>query len=387
MLSGSTWGNHIQISLYGESHGHSVGAILSGIPAGEQIDIKELEQFIKRRCPGENDWVSPRKESDKVCFESGFHALALTDESDKKLTTTGSPITGFIFNDDAQSQVYRDRWRVPRPGHADYTAQARFGTQVNLLGGGYLSARNTAAICMAGGIAKQVLSRRGVRIAAHLRVVGSSADFSVDPVNPDMDELEQVAHRDFPTISHEAASRMRTAILNALNAGDSVGGQVECVVTGLPAGLGSPRFMSVESLLSSILFAIPAVKAVSFGEGFKSSRLLGSVCNDPFSVIEKNGRPELTRLSNHAGGVEGGITNGMPLIMEVGFKPTSSIGAKQQSVDLETMEPVELSLTGRHDPCVAVRAVPVVEAVCALALADLLAQHGYLKTQQALGIG
>ena len=287
--------------------------------------------------------------------------------------TCGSPLCAVIYNSDQHSSDYAELADKPRPSHADYTAWVKWGGQADMRGGGHFSGRLTAPLCIAGGIAKQILARRGVFVGAHLAAVGAEDDEAF-PLYPTDELFRAVAAKLFPTISDAAGERMQRLILAAREAQDSVGGIVECAAIGLPAGLGDPMFDGMENRLASALFGIPAVKGVEFGAGFGASRLRGSENNDAFRV--EDGR--IVTETNRAGGILGGITTGMPLTLRVGIKPTPSIGRPQKTVSLARMENTELTIRGRHDPCIAHRAVPVVEAVTACVLLDLLLEehHG-----------
>lgn len=350
-------GNNLHISIFGQSHAAAVGVTVEGLPAGEPVDLEELERFMSRRAPGRSALSTARRETDRPRFLCG-----LLDGR-----TCGAPLTAILENKDVRSQDYASLKDVPRPGHADYTAQVKYGGSQDLRGGGAFSGRMTAPVCAAGGVCLQLLARRGVRIDAHIRSIGPVEDRPFDPVGDD-EGLRLLRQADFPVLDEAAGERMRRHILDAKATGDSVGGVVECMVTGLPAGLGGPLFEGLEGKLAAAVFAIPAVKGVAFGAGFEAAALYGSQNNDPFTV--KEGR--VVTATNHAGGILGGISTGMPLVFRAAFKPTPSIAREQQSVSLSRMEPVTLAVPGRHDPCVVPRAVPVVEAMAAVVLLDQL---------------
>lgn len=353
----SEFGKKLRISLFGESHGPAVGAVLDGFPAGISVDFQELKALMKRRAPGQDPTTTPRKEADEVEILSGV----------KDGVTTGAPIAGVIRNTDCRSGDYAELSRILRPGHADYAALKKYGEAVELRGGGHFSARLTAPLTFAGGLCLQALSDRGIFVGAHLAQVGRTKDPSFSEF-PSLAEFE--LRPGFPVRTAEAEEGMRAEIAAARAEGDSLGGIVECAATGLPAGLGTPWFGSVESQLSAALFGIPAVKGVEFGCGFAAAGMRGSAHNDPYCLKGK----EVGFGSNRHGGVLGGITTGCPLILRVAFKPTPSIAALQNSVDLLKGEETVLRVKGRHDPCVAVRAVPVVQAVTAAVLLDLCLQ-------------
>lgn len=353
----STYGEHLKLSLFGQSHGVAIGMTLDGIPAGLPVDMEQLQTFLNRRAPGQNDFSTPRWEEDRPEFLSGLVGGY----------TCGAPIAAIIRNTNTRSGDYSNLKDCPRPGHADYTAQIKYGGYQDCAGGGHFSGRITAPMCIAGGLCKQWLEARGIRIRAHIASIEAVEDVSFDPLNPQLDAVGT----DFPVLDAAAGEAMRAAVAQAKAELDSVGGIVECAVTGLPAGLGEPMFGGVESKLSQIIYGIPAVKGVEFGIGFGAARLRGSTNNDPFEMAE--GR--VVTRTNHCGGILGGITNGMPLIFRAAIKPTPSIARPQQSVSLSKGINQELVIKGRHDPCIVPRAVPVVEAAAAIALFDLLLEE------------
>lgn len=359
----SEFGRLLRVSVFGQSHGKAIGVNIDGLPAGEPIDLDELNAFLDRRKPGKSPLSTMRKEADLPVFLSGL----------ENGVTCGAPLCAIIENSDQHSKDYSELADKPRPSHADYTAWVKWGGQADMRGGGHFSGRLTAPLCIAGSIAKQILARRGIYVGAHLASVGTEED-SRFPLHPTAELFDAVAAKPFPVLDDRAGERMQALILEARQNLDSVGGTIECAAIGLPAGLGDPMFDGIESRLAAALFGIPAVKGLEFGLGFGSSRLHGSENNDPFTV--ENGK--ITAVSNRAGGILGGITTGMPLTLRVALKPTPSISQPQQTVSLSAMEPAELVIHGRHDPCIAHRAVPVVEAVTATVLLDLLLEghHG-----------
>ena len=350
----STYGQNFKLTIFGQSHGPAIGMTLDGIPAGLPVDMEKLQQFLNRRAPGQNDHSTPRKEADKPEFLAGI----------VNGYTCGAPIAAVIHNTNTRSGDYDNLKDCPRPGHADYTAQIKYGGYQDAAGGGHFSGRLTAPLCIAGGLCKQWLEAKGIRIGAHIVAIGGVVDEPVylDWVDPDLDAI----CADFPVLNPDAGEKMRQTIAAAKADGDSVGGLIECVVTGLPVGLGDPMFDGMESRIAQIVYGIPAVKGLNFGSGFPGSYLRGSQNNDPFII--KDGKVQTER--NYAGGILGGITNGMPLVFEVGVKPTPSISVPQKTVDLRTMTETELVVKGRHDPCIVPRAVPVVEAAAAIAIMD-----------------
>ena len=362
---GSTFGNTLRVTVFGQSHSPAIGCVVEGLPAGFVPDISQLRSFMARRAPGQASWSTPRKEADLPQVLSGLN---------QRGETCGAPLAIMIENTNTRSGDYDSLLHVPRPGHADFTAQAKWQGHQDVPGGGHFSGRLTAPICAAGGIAMQVLASRGVRIGAHLARVGMVVDepFAVpafDAVSTSIlaRQLDALADgRTFPALREKAARAMIEQIDIARAAQDSVGGAIECVATGLPAGIGGPMFDGIESAIARIAFGIPAVKALEFGAGCVVSERLGSQNNDAYGMVDGEVRP----LTNNAGGNLGGITTGAPVIFTLHIKPTPSISRPQESVDLRTEEPTTLELKGRHDPCIAPRAVPVAEAVMALALLD-----------------
>ena len=359
----SEFGKLLRVSVFGQSHGRAIGVNIDGLPSGEAIDMEELNSFLDRRKPGKSRLSTMRKESDTPIFLSGL----------EKGVTCGAPLCAIIENSDQHSSDYSELADKPRPSHADYTAHIKWGGHADMRGGGHFSGRLTAPLCVAGGIAKQILARRGVYVGAHLAAVGTEDDVPF-PLHPAKELFDAVATKPFPVLDDGAGERMQALILEARQNLDSVGGVIECAAVGIPAGLGDPMFDGIENRLAEALFGIPAVKGVEFGLGFGSARLHGSENNDPFTV--ENG--QIVTETNRAGGTLGGITTGMPITLRVAIKPTPSISQAQRTVSLSAKEPAELVIRGRHDPCIAHRAVPVVEAVTAAVLLDLLLEgnHG-----------
>lgn len=351
----STYGENLKLSIFGQSHGPAIGMTLDGIPAGLPVDLEKLQAFLNRRAPGQNDWSTPRREADRPEFLAG-----ILDGY-----TCGAPIAAVIHNKNTRSRDYANLKDCPRPGHADYTAQIKYGGFQDPAGGGHFSGRLTAPLCIAGGLCRQWLEELGIRIGARIVAIGGENDeFDLDPLNPQLELIEEA----FPVFSPAAGLRMREKIAEARAEGDSVGGIIECYITNLPAGLGEPMFGGVESRIAQIVYGIPAVKSVDFGAGCSAAYMRGSQCND-FYTIEKG---KIRTLTNYAGGILGGITNGMPVIFQAAFKPTPSISQPQQSISLSAGENRQLIVKGRHDPCIVPRAVPVVEAAAAIAIYDLI---------------
>lgn len=346
----SSYGENLRVHIFGESHGPAVGVTVEGIPAGEAVDLAELQRFLDRRAPGRNAWSTPRKEADVPEFLSGL----------REGKTCGTPLTAILKSANTRSGDYDALRDVPRPGHADYTAWVKYGESRDSRGGGHFSGRLTAPLCVAGGICLQLLAREGITIISRVAAIGGVRD--------EGELTASTAEKAFPTVSDSAGEAMRSAIAAARAEGDSLGGVIECAVLGLPAGLGDPMFDGMENRIAAAVFGVPAVKGIEFGAGFTAAGLRGSENNDAFSV--ENGR--IITESNHCGGILGGITDGMPLTFRVAVKPTPSIARPQQSVDLNTGEIVPLTVTGRHDPCIVPRAVPCLEAAAAIAVYDAL---------------
>lgn len=359
----SEFGKILRVSVFGQSHGAAVGVVMDGLPAGEELDLEELQRFLDRRRPGKDSLSTARAEGDIPEFLSGL----------ENGRTCGAPLCAVIRNSGQRSADYDELRDQPRPGHADYAAFVKWKGFADMRGGGHFSGRLTAPLCTAGGIAKQILARRGVYVGAHLSAVGPERDDPF-PLHPTAELFEEIAEKSFPVLNDGAGARMREAILAAKADLDSLGGVVECAAIGLPAGLGDPMFDGAENRLAAALFGIPAVKGVEFGAGFSAAALRGSENNDPFAV--ENGK--IVTTTNHAGGILGGVTTGMPILLRAAFKPAPSIGREQKTVSLSRMESTTLTVHGRHDPCIAPRAVPVVEAVTACVLLDMLLEgnHG-----------
>ena len=343
-------------TIFGESHGPAIGVTLTGVPAGLELDWAAIEKDMARRAPGKSPLATARKEADQVQVLSGVF----------EGKTTGSPLCAMIANTDTRSADYSKTRDLARPGHADYPAHVRYQGFNDYRGGGHFSGRLTAPLVFAGAIAKQILAQRGITVGAHISSIYGVNDEALE----DWDTLKGVADKDFPVLNDEKGQEMQEAILEAKEEQDSVGGSIECGVFGLPAGYGSPDFgENAEGIFSQYLFAVPAVKAVAFGAGTAFSLMRGSEANDPLYVDEQG---QVGAEQNCAGGINGGITNGMPLVFEVTMRPTPSIARTQFTIDMNRMEHAELELQGRHDPCVVPRAVPVIEAAAALAACQLL---------------
>lgn len=361
----SSIGSKLKLSVFGQSHSPAIGCVVEGLPSGFAVDEAALDAFMARRAPGKNALSTPRKEADKPRIISGLNAYG---------STCGAPLAIVIENTNTRSGDYAAISTVPRPGHADFSAWAKWHGNQDIPGGGHFSGRLTAPLCAAGGIALQMLAEQGILVRAHVQSIADVEDerFSLDDNELFERQFASLAEPgELPVIDEAAATRMQDAVLAAKAELDSVGGVVECAVSGMPAGVGEPMFDGLDSLLARALFGIPAVKGVEVGAGFAATRMRGSKNNDPYGVKDGACAP----LSNNAGGVLGGISTGAPIVCRIAIKPISSIGAEQDSVDLASGEAVKLTVGGRHDPCACIRAVPVVEAVVALTLLDALLSY------------
>lgn len=354
----NTLGNKLKVTVFGQSHAPAIGCVIDGLPAGFAPDMDRVAAFMARRAPGQNAWSTPRKESDAPEVLSG-----LVDGK-----TCGAPVAMVIHNANQHSQDYSGLRRTPRPSHADYTAMIKYGEYYDIRGGGQFSGRLTAPLCFAGAFALQLLEQKGITVAAHIGQIETVFDTAPDFAAVNREDLQALLRKPFPVFDDTAGMNMRRAVEAARMEQDSVGGVIRCFALGLPAGVGEPMFGGVENRLAAALFGIPAVRGVSFGTGFAAAGMRGSAHNDPF-VMEDGA---VRTRTNHAGGVLGGITSGMPLVVNIAVKPTASISREQNTVDLETGENAPLVIHGRHDPCIVPRAVPVVEAVTALTVLDML---------------
>ncbi|MBR6680532.1 MAG: chorismate synthase [Clostridia bacterium] len=359
----TSYGKNINITVYGGSHDDHIGIVATGLPKGFAFDNDELTAFMKRRAPGQNAFSTPRKEADAPVFVSGVTDGHILD---------GQRFEAIIKNTNQRSADYNNLSFIPRPSHADFAAREKYGESVDLRGGGHFSGRLTAPLCIVGGICLQYLKSRGIHIAAHLYSVGGIKDTPFDLAGVSTNDFEILNSRtDFPVLDEQAGEKMRILIESIRAEGDSIGGIVECAVLGLPAGLGEHMFDGVENRISQIVFGIPAVKGIEFGNGFECAALKGSENNDAFVTDGK----KIFTATNNCGGILGGMTSSMPLVFRAAMKPTPSIFKEQDSVDMVSMQPVKLSIKGRHDPCVVLRAVPVFEAVAAIAICDMLADN------------
>ncbi len=360
----SIMGKLIRVCVFGESHGEAIGAVIDGLPAGEEIDEAQIAEQLERRAPGRDKSATPRSESDTPIILSGM--------LDGK--TTGMPLAMQIKNSDTRSSDYSYLKATPRPSHADYPASVKYGESFDIRGSGHFSGRLTAPIVFAGSVCRQILARRGVTVGGHIYSVGSAYDTPFDAVNVTAEQLNSLNKRSFAVISSGAEIKIREEIEKARIDADSVGGVIEIAVCGLPAGIGEPMMGGVESALSAAVFGIPAVKGIEFGAGFKIAEMRGSEANDAY--IMRDGK--IRTKTNNNGGILGGITTSMPIIMRVAIKPTPSIGKAQSTLSVETGETAELIIKGRHDPCIVPRAVSAVEAAVCITLLDLMKESGKL---------
>lgn len=371
---GAIWGRQFTFTIFGESHGPAIGGVIGGLPAGMSLNMEEVMVQMNRRRPGGSTLGTPRSEADEPEILSGL----------LKGVTTGSPLTFVIRNNNTRSDDYNQFNQVFRPSHADYTASIRYKGFNDIRGGGHFSGRLTACLTFAGAVAKQILSKKGIRIGGRISQIGPVLDEEVDFAQPPMARLCEFSNEPMGGLSvlnEKAALAMTQIVEDARAKGDSVGGIVEVYADGLEAGLGDPFFDSIESQLASLVYAVPAVKGVEFGSGMKLASMYGSEANDRLErCIARHEHKEAKTVTNHAGGLLGGITSGMPIVMRVGFKPTPSIGLPQMTWNNDTEKMDLLTIQGRHDPCVAIRALPVIEACMAMVLLDeWMIAKGYME--------
>ncbi|MEL3957484.1 chorismate synthase [Caldifermentibacillus hisashii] len=351
-------GNKLKLSIFGESHGPAIGITIDGLPPGVAIDMDKVLAEMDRRKPGKSLLSTTRKENDTPEIISGFF----------NGYTTGAPLTAIIRNSDQRSKVYEDIKNLMRPGHADYPAFVKYGGFHDYRGGGHFSGRITAPLVFAGAIAKQILAEKGILVGAHVKSIRHIHDKSFQDVEVNQALFDELKKQELPLIDGEKRTEIEEVILQARKDMDSVGGTIECTVVGIPAGIGDPFFNSVESVLAHLIFSVPAVKGIEFGKGFEMTKLRGSETNDAY-YYEGD---EVKTYTNNNGGITGGITNGMPVLFTVAIKPTSSIAKKQQTINIAEHKNTDLVVKGRHDPCIVPRAIPVIEAVTALGILDLM---------------
>ena len=354
----ATLGEKIKLTIFGESHGPGIGCVIDGLPPGFAIDIDAVKKEMQRRAPGKSPLATARNEKDAFIIESGFF----------EGRTTGTPLCVLIPNSDQHSGDYSKLKNVMRPGHADYSGKVKYNGFNDYRGGGHFSGRLTAPLVFMGAIAKQILAEHGISIGAHIAAVAGVNDTPFNLLGESADTFSELAQKSFPVLDDTAGNEMQQLILAAKQSCDSVGGVIECMAINLPAGIGAPFFDSLESRLAHALFSVPAVKGIEFGKGFALVQMTGSEAND--QMYYDNG--VVKTYTNNNGGITGGITNGMPVLFKVAVKPTPSIAKVQKTVDLSTESNTELVITGRHDPCIVQRAVPVIEGVAAWVILDML---------------
>ncbi len=347
-------GKNLQISIFGQSHSEAIGVVIDGFPAGFAVDMPALEAFLARRSSVGKAFATKRTEPDKPEFLSGLI----------NCVTCGAPLSAIIRNTNVRSSDYQATENIPRPSHADFTAEVKYGGFQDKAGGGHFSGRLTAPLCLAGGLCLQWLSKKGIHIFSHIAAIKNVYDRPFSPMHPE----NTIKDIHFPVLDVVQGEKMLSVIEQARQNGDSVGGLVECAAVGVPPGLGDPMFDGLENRLAAMLFGIPGVKGVEFGDGFSSATLYGSENNDAFYMDGDTVRTK----TNHHGGILGGISSGMPILLRVAFKPTPSIAKVQQSVDLLQKKDVPLTIHGRHDPCIVPRAAACVEAAVAIALFDFI---------------
>lgn len=351
------WGKNLQVNIFGESHGTAIGIVINNLPSGIALDMQFIEKQMARRAPNGGLYSTPRKEADKVEIVSGI--------LDGK--TTGTPLCAMIYNCNTKSKDYSSMKDLMRPSHSDYGYFVKTGGNNDYRGGGHSSGRITAPLVFCGAICQQILASKGIVVGAHILAISNNYDSKINS-KITKEQLLSMKELVLPLINTSIVDDINETITEARNAMDSVGGQIECCVLGVPAGYGDPFFDSIESRISSIMFSVPAVKGIEFGNGYEMTKMRGSQANDPYDIVDG----KIVTTTNNNGGVLGGISNGMPIIFNVAIKPTPSIFIQQDTVNVATMTKEKLSIEGRHDPCIVVRAVPVIEAVTAMAIYDIL---------------
>ena len=352
------YGMNLKLSIFGESHGKSIGCILDGLPPGLALDLEKLQLELDRRAPGKNLLSTQRKESDVFEIQSGFF----------EGHTTGTPLCAIIKNSDQHSKDYSILKDKMRPGHADYAGFVRYQGFNDYRGGGHFSGRITAPLVFAGAVAKQALAQLGIKIGAHILSINKICENNFNPLGESEELLTELQEKAFPVLDDVKGSQMQARILEAKANLDSVGGVIETMAINLPAGIGAPYFDSLESRLAHMLFSVPAVKGLEFGAGFGITQMTGSAANDEMHY--EAGQVKTT--SNNNGGITGGITNSMPVLFRVAIKPTPSISREQNTISLAEAQDTKLTIVGRHDPCIVQRAVPVIEAATAWVIWDML---------------
>ncbi len=354
------WGKNLQINIFGESHGQSIGIVINGLPAGVEIDFEKVEKQMARRAPNGGIFSTPRKEEDKVNIVSGYF----------ENKTTGCPLCAFINNTNTKSTDYSATKDLVRPSHSDYGYWVKSNGFNDYRGGGHSSGRITAPLVFCGAICQQILEKQGIYVGSHIKSVSNIEDKDFELTDGQLC-FEKLLQKELPVLDDNIIEPMTQKITWARSQGDSVGGIIETNVVGINAGYGDPFFDSIESKISSIIFSVPAVKGIEFGKGFEISKLTGSQANDQFCIKDE----KVQTMTNNNGGILGGISNGMPINFKVAIKPTASIFVEQNTVNVKTMEEEIIKIKGRHDPCIVVRAVPVIEAVTAIAICDILMEN------------
>ncbi|NMM63827.1 chorismate synthase [Clostridium sp. P21] len=352
------WGSKVKLSIFGESHGKAIGINIDGIKPGIELDLDYINKEMKRRAPGESELATPRKEEDNFEILSGYF----------NGRTTGTPLCAIIYNKNQHSKDYEKTKNLMRPSHGDLTGYVKYQGFNDYRGGGHFSGRITAPLVFAGAICKQILEKKGIFIGSHIKSIAKIEDVSFNMTEIENEILKSLNESKFPVLTEEIGINMKNSIVKAKEEMDSLGGVIETAVNNLPVGLGEPFFDSVESVLSHLLFSIPGVKGVEFGEGFNISKMKGSEANDGFYIENE----KIRTYSNNNGGILGGITNGMPLIFKTAIKPTPSIAKTQNTVDIQKRENAKIEIKGRHDPCIIPRALPVVEAAAAIAIIQFI---------------
>lgn len=352
------WGKKIKLSIFGESHGKAIGINIDGLQSGIELDLNYINKEMGRRAPGNSELSTPRKEEDSFQILSGYF----------NGKTTGTPLCAIIYNTSHHSKDYEKTKNLMRPSHGDFTGYIKYGGFNDYRGGGHFSGRLTAPLVFAGAICKQILESKGIVIGSHIKSIEKIEDRSFNMVEINDETLKTLRGNRFPVMDATISAKMKDVIIKAKEEQDSVGGIIETAIINIPVGIGEPFFDSVESTLAQLLFSIPGVKGVEFGSGFDITKMKGSQANDEYYVDGD----KIKTFSNNNGGILGGITNGMPLIFRVAIKPTPSISKVQKTIDIENKENAQIEIKGRHDPCIVPRALPVVEAVAAIAVLDLL---------------
>ncbi|MDD6769503.1 chorismate synthase [Inconstantimicrobium porci] len=352
------WGSKIKLSIFGESHGEGIGITIDGLQPGFKIDFEKVQQEMDRRAPGRNSISTARKEGDKVTVMSGiFNGV-----------TTGTPLCGIIRNEDKKSRDYSTQAVLMRPGHGDYPGYLKYNGFNDYRGGGHFSGRITAPLVFAGAIAKQMLLEKNIKVYSHIKSISNIYDDEIDLCCINEDKFENLKSKEMAVLNDETMIKMKNRILEVKEDCDSVGGVIECIITGVEGGIGDPFFDSVESTISHLVFSVPAVKGIEFGKGFDITKMTGSKANDQYYYDSD----KVKTYTNNNGGITGGITNGMNIVFRVAIKPTPSIYKEQNTINIKEKKNDKLKIVGRHDPCIVQRAVPVIEAVAAIALYDLI---------------